>query len=393
MGGATVGLADTFLAGTSNPGGLALAMGVGDTNITKNTIRDANTQDYGDLITPTQSLGAALNLYPWTFSLGVIPIGWEGQYYYLPPTAGAGFTGQSAHLVAESHEFRVAAARSFFDNRLGVGMSANIGVGEEEIQMPSQNFDDDRHAAAIGATWGATWQFPNRILLGASYTLPMHYNINTNNSPEFPGYFQSLDTPSRLEFGLGWISNRFFRGDLQLSRIGETPNAALLSNDANLVGLNNTWQPKLGAAYIFMDYRRYMGTLFTGGYLESSRIDFAGNRFHKTVGLEMKASIFTVGVGIDAAPSYQNSFYSVGIDAGIVLEILHLMPEPWQPEHQGMFPNPVAQSDAGLARPLQKDWKPKGDQFDILEVIKDFPKHSEQEVKRVEEKAKGEPTP
>jgi hypothetical protein len=387
MGGATAGLADTFLAGVNNPGGLAMTMGVGDTNITKNDIRDGDTQNFDNLISPPSSLGASLNVYPWTFSLGTVPIGWEGQSYDLPSTGAPSFAGQSAGFVVESHEFRATAARAFLNNRLGLGMSLNIGVGEEEISVPAQSLDDDRHAVAFGASWGAMYQFPNRILLGASYTLPMHYAVDTSSAPEFPGFFQSMDTPSHLELGLGWIPNRYFRADIQLSRVGETPGAALLSNDRVRVGESNTWQPKIGAAYIFMDYKNIQGTLFGGGYYETSRIELAGDRLHKTAGMELKAWIFTAGTGIDAAPAYRNSFYSIGIDLGIVLQRLNLMPTPWAPDRQGTFPNPFYSSDEGLARPLVKDWKPEGPQFDLIEVIKDFPKNVEREAKRIGNRA------
>jgi hypothetical protein len=387
MGGATVGLGDAFLSGTSNPAGLAMTMSVGDTNITRDSINDGNTQNYGAPISPGTSLGAALSFYPWTFGIGEIPIGWEGANYNLPSTGAQGFAGQQAELSAESHEYRLIGARTFFENKLSLGMSVNMGLGEEEISAPGLGLDDDRHAVALGGTFATMVQLPQRLLLGASYTTSMHYAIDTSRaSPEFPGFFQSLDTPQRLEFGLGWIPNRYFRGDLQISYVGTTPNASLIANDNISVGASSTWQPKLGVAYIFMDYKKYQGTLFGGSYYEASRIDLANSRYHKTVGLEFKLWIFTAGTGIDIADQYKNSFYSIGIDAGIVLQILHLMPVLNQPDHEGLLPDPFRSTDEGLARPLVKDWKAEGPQFDIGEVVKDFPNHVKQESERIEGK-------
>ncbi len=105
--------------------------------------------------------------------------------------------------------------------------------------------------------------------------------------------------------------------------------------------------------------------------------------------MEFKLWTFTAGTGIDIADQYKNSFYSIGIDAGIVLQILHLMPVLNQPDHEGLLPNPFRSTDEGLARPLVKDWKPEGPQFDIGEIVKDLPNHLKQETERLE----GKPVP
>ena len=70
MAGATVGLADTYLAAVDNPAGLAMTMNTGDLNFTRNWIYDSNVQDGLTPIT-SNSMGAALNMHPWGFSIGL----------------------------------------------------------------------------------------------------------------------------------------------------------------------------------------------------------------------------------------------------------------------------------------------------------------------------------
>jgi hypothetical protein len=374
MAGATVGLGDTFLASVSNPAGLAMTLNVGDTNITRATVNDGNIQPYDQALSIPTSLGAALNFYPWGFSLGMVTIGKEG-------------TSDQSHVG--SHEFRIGAARLLFDKRLALGASINIGVGEEELGYNGQ--DEDRHAAALGATLGAMYQLPLHMLLGASYSTPMHYAIDTAPSsltPAAAGFFQPLDTPSRWELGVGWIPNRFIRGAIQVSLIGTTPGAALLSNDTSLVGNSLVPEARFGLAYIFWDIPNFQATAFTGTYEEFSRIDGAPNRLHGTVGMEIKAWIFTAGIGLDRAATFKNFSYSIGADLGVILQKLNLMPTPKHPQYEGFLPSPFNCSDDGLARPLVKHWKPQGPQIDPIKVVKDLPENAAKESKRLKKEVK-----
>lgn len=387
MAGATVGLADTFLAATNNPAGLGLTLNALDTNLTNNDIHDAHVQNYSEPIGTPTALGIAFNHYPWGVSLGMIPVGREGQLYTLPPTASPGLPGKAAELLTESHEFRMAGGMVLFDDRLSLGGSLNVGRGEEEIIVPQTGLDDDRHAATVGATLGALYKFRERLLIGLSYTTPMHYSIG-GAATGLPGFFQNLDTPQRLELGAGWIPNRSFRGAVQLSWIGTTPGAALLSDNAVSVGSAGTLQPKIGLAYVFADFRDFQGTTFLGEYYESTRIAGTSNRFHETFGIELKPWFVTLGGGFDEAPGFENILYSVGVDAGYVLERLHLVPDFGRHLYQGTFPNPVRRSDDDLARPLRQQWPPpaseKKPELNPITAIEQIPERVKKEKERLQ---------
>ena len=384
MGGATVGLADTFLAATSNPAGLAMTLHILDTNLTKNEIHDGNLQNYDQTVSMKGSAGIAVNINPWGFSLGIIPIGREGQEYLLPATGNSIFSGQSAKVLTEAHELRLGVARNFFKRRLSVGASLNIGVSEEEISLSQLGqIDDSQHSTTLGATLGMMYRLKDNVLLGGAYTLPMNYHFDSSSSPEFQGFFQPLYVPSRLELGVGWIPNRLIRGSAQVSIIGKTEGAALLSDNSRSVGSYTTLQPKVGAAYTFVDCQNFRGIVYGGSYYEVSRIEGASNRFHATSGIEFKAWVFTSGLGIDVASRYQNFSVSVGIDLGTVLEDLQLIPRATRRNFHGVLPSPVFISDDGLARPLVTHWQPKGPDMGLINIISNIPKNTEKEVQRI----------
>ena len=72
MSGATMGLADTFIAGTYNPAGLAMALDNADANFASQTVHDGAVQSYASTLS-MNNVGACLNQYPWGFSLGYAP--------------------------------------------------------------------------------------------------------------------------------------------------------------------------------------------------------------------------------------------------------------------------------------------------------------------------------
>ena len=354
MSGATLGLGDTFIAGTDNPAGMAMTMGIGDDNFTHTHIYDAHVQD-GTTPIDTNNAGLALNFYPWTFSFGYLSPYREESVYDLPSAPG-----HPAHLDTSVQELRLSTAHVMIDNRLSLGLSLNIAQAETGIEFPDQAFPSlAHHAYDLGFTIGATYRLPEHLLLGTGLTSGMQFSgaDNQNGVAALPGFYQSILTPWRGGVGLGWIPNRFFRADFSTFLIGTTSGAALLGNQSINVGNRVTLQPRMGAAYVFCDFKNLQGTLFFGSYYEVSRIEGADSRFHKTIGTEIKPWILTVGIGTDMAPDYQDHFFSVGVDVFKVLEQLSLIPIN-KPPRDGFLPNPFLVSDVGLSRPLTHEWKP-----------------------------------
>ena len=375
MAGATVGLGDTFIAATDNPAGLAMTMNTGDFNLTTNWVRDSAVQQWGN---PVQSsnFGVALSPYPWGFSLGYSTPFSEGQFYRTA-------AGTTALMELEIQEYRAAFARVFSDNRLAVGVSLGFGRATARFSPENDLFVWQNSAYSFTPSLGAMYKLPNRVLLGISYRFPVRYDGTIGaKTPGLGDFFQPFITPGRLGLGAGWIPNRFFRMDFSVFVIGSTPEAGFLSNQLRTVGSSITLQPRIGAAYDFLEFNEFRATAFAGSYYEPARIQDAPNRIHVTMGIETKPWIFTVGTGADFAWHYRNFLVTAGLDLIRTMQKLELVPVPWQPPRGGIFPRPTGLSDEGLARPLAKVWNPKGPEINPIQVGLDLPNAIEKRVRK-----------
>lgn len=377
MAGATVGLADTFIAAINNPAGLAMTLDTADSNYTENFVYDDRIQDYNSSMATT-SIGAAAALYPWAFAVGYISPYREADVYTLPSLAG-----QTGTLDLITRELHFSAARVFAKNRVSLGASLALCQSRSAVDTPNAASQGTRYFDySAGLTLGAMFRLPRRFLLGTSYTFPIRYNFSPvdDATPALPGFSQPVLVPEHYAAGLGWIPNRFLRADITLDFVGTTPAAALVRDESIEVGNHTTIEPRIGIAYIFADYKDFRATAFVGTYLEQSRIEGAGARFHKTAGIEMKPWIFTIGWGIDSAPRYSNYLVSFGLDVFKIMGKADLIPQPWQPPFGGIGPTPLRNNDEGLARPLVDDWKPKGPEIDPIKAGLDIPTRLEEKV-------------
>lgn len=365
MAGATVGLADTYLAATDNPAGLAMTMNTGDINFTRNWIYDSTVQDG---LTPISgnSMGAALNSYPYGFALGYTSPFSEGHSYMVPD-----HPEDPTKLSVDTQEYQLSAARLFANDKLSLGLSLKLGQSDKRIAFNEPVRVDRRHSSyAFGATIGAMIQLPRRFILGASYSTPMHYPINVEESPtpRLENFFQNVESPSRIALGVGWIPNRFFRMDLSVFRFGPTDEAALLKDQTMIVGDDSTYQPRVGLAYNAVELKNVQATLFAGAYYETSRIEKTESRIHATAGLEAKVWILSMGWGIDSSAGYKNYLVSFGVNPFKVMQKLNLIPTPWQPPRGGLLPRPDVLKDEGLPRSLVSNWKQKGPDMNPVDI-------------------------
>ena len=362
MSGATLGLGDTFIASSDNPAGLAMTMKNGDTNFTSNMVRDSAVQT--DSLT-ANSLGLALNAYPWGFSIGKIENYSEGQVYRL----STDLTDPVALNVSTS-EYRASFGRIFF-NRFSLGVSLRIGTLDESmIFSQEQPLSVGRSVTTLSETFGGMLKLPNRMILGIAYSMPVTYQMDSNVTPtaKLSGFFQPVEVPSKFGMGLGWIPDRFFRADFSTYIVGTTPGVALLRDQNIEVGRRRTLQPRLGFSYSFADFRALKGTLFAGTYYESTRIDSAPDRFHRTIGVETKFWFVNVGFAIDGASGYRNYLFGIGIDPFAVMTKLKLIPKTDNDRLGGFFPSPLRASEEGLPRPLQEHYDENGPSVNPVDI-------------------------
>lgn len=373
MGGASTGLADTFIAAVDSPAGLAMSVGIGDIHYASDDISDGHIQSMGAIL-HTDSVGLALNLYPWAISAGYLSPYREEDSYALHS-----LLNNAVGLSVTTRELVLSAARVFWHNRLSVGASLVLGQAVREVDGSRIGAGDKSFSSyTAGASLGVMAQLPKRLLVATSFGAPLHYagaSPSEQLNLALPNFYQSVEVPWRVSAGLGFIPNRFFRADFTLHVLGTTDHTALLRDQAAVVGRNVTVQPRLGAAYVFADYKELKATFFLGTYYESTRVAGTDSRVHGTGGVEARLWIFTTGVGVDLASQYRNILFSFGVDVFGVLARLDMIPTAWTPPYAGMFPRPWIFSDLGLARPLVKNWQPQGPDIDPLKVALRIPKN------------------
>ena len=386
MAGATVGLANTFLAVLDNPAGLAMMVNGADSNFVSNTITDGQVQSLTHPLNAYQ-FGVAASLYPWGFGFAYRSRTHEGQPYEFQNSPGS-----SANMMVSTGDIYFSAARVFFDDRLSIGASLIAAQADERIEpqpttLPYQSY-------TVSASLGASVQLPSHILLGMSYSLPYSYDFSAPSTatPSLPGFFQSIHTPYRIGVGVGWIPNRFFRGDFSTMIVGPSENAALLRDESIRVGQNLTLQPKLGFAYHFLDLPDVKATVYWGTYYEVSRIQSDPNRLHATTAIEVSPWILALGAGLDISDNYRNFLLSFGLDILKVMQKLEIVPPLWHPPYAGFAPSAFRRSDEGLPRPLVKDGSMQAPPVNAVEIGLAIPKNLEKKAgqlgKKIEDQAK-----
>lgn len=374
MAGAMVGLADSRIGAVDNPAGLGMTIDSTGLQISGSRVRDGYVQAFAEPI-ETQAVMATWGCYPWGLSFTAWSPQSEGDAYRLTAPSG---TESFNRLNNSTREYRLSGSRVLLDDRLSLGLTLILGQNRQEIRPEGGAGGDARSAWAVGAGAGALYQLPNRVLIGASYTPPLRYAMDTASSPAatelgLPGFFQAAYSPFRLGLGAGWIPNRFFRLGAALYVIGSVPDTALLSNEGRKVGDSVSAQPRVGFSYLAVEYKELTVEVSAGGYVEGMRVVDVPARIHGTVGLEINPWIFSFGWGLDHSRFYRNYIVSAGIDVAKVLRKLNLIPPEKRHPFVGLLPNPLHLSDEGLPRALVRNWKPDAPAPNVIDVGLEMP--------------------
>lgn len=376
MAGATVGLADSFVASGDNPAALAMTRDGIQLQVSGNEVQDGDLQTYSERM-KTVNFGLALSHYPYNLSFGFWSPNSEGQNYILPST------GETFNAQVHTREYRATLSRVFFDNKLALGTSLIMGQAVESLTFPSRlGINRSAHAYRMGLGLGAMLQLPRRVLFGISAAMPMDYPISpqTETSIGVNDFFQPVKTPGRFGLGIGWLPNRFFKAGASVLFLGADQNVAVLMDDQREVGKHPTIQPRMGMSYLAAEFKEFKAEVSVGSYLEFTRILGKPHRAHFTAGLDLNIWIFNLGWGIDEAPRYQNLIYSAGIDVIRLIRKLDLIPPECRPPRVGFLPNPTHISDSGLARPLVKDYEQTCKNENLFETTRRLPERLEKKV-------------
>ncbi|MBI2712406.1 MAG: hypothetical protein HYX41_06070 [Bdellovibrio sp.] len=351
MGGSTIGLGESFLDATDNPAGLAMTSNDANLNLAENIIYDGNIQNMANAMNAA-NVAVALSTYPWGLGLCYRSRVLEGQSYNLPTDA------TSVNYTLRTGDLYLSGARLFLNDRLSVGVSLVLASAEERAEMPGSTFSNPGQTWGFG--FGASWLFPHHLLLGANISPSLTYQFSApkGTAPPLNNFLQSIQVPTVLAVGLGWLPNRFFKAGFTLDLFGTSNNVALLRDDSIMVGQSVTVQPRLGASYRFVDFRNFSATLNLGTYYETSRINGAPDRMHFTTSIGVSPWIFDLGLGLDTSFLYNNYIFAVGLNVVKTLAALNLVPIDHHPSG-GFLPKPFHYSTVGLPRAFSENYQPK----------------------------------
>ncbi|MBL7714356.1 MAG: hypothetical protein JNL01_02745 [Bdellovibrionales bacterium] len=359
LAGAQASVGDQFIGSLENPATIAMTSRSGGLQISGNTIQDGFTQNYSDKI-KSYHYGAHVSEYPWGISAGV----------WSPQDEG------DATFEHNAKEYRLGLSRVLKKHKLSFG--ASLLIAESTLRDGSEK----SNSSAVGYAVGAVYQFRPKHLVGLSFTSPVTVSGSVQKTGiNIPGFFQGAHSPLRIQAAYGWIPNRIFKVAAGVSVLGTSPNTALLTDQNARVGESWTLHPRAGAQVTLVDYKEFWARVGAGTYLEASRISGRQDRLHFTGSVEFTGWIFSLGWGLDSAKGYRNLIYSAGVDVVRLLQKMDLIPMPVQYPSQGVLPNPLKNSDEGLARPLVKEWVEPAEGKSVIEIGRELPGKVQEKVK------------
>ncbi len=376
MAGATVALPSSVSSAQLNPAGYAMETAALSAQINRVSVVDKQIQPDGQQIDSSQ-WGLGVSPSPWGFAIS----------YYSPITENALYTspntGTPLNTETSLKEFRFTVARSFFEGRLAVGVSAVLAKAVREIG--SLDYDDYKLSYQVGALY----RIADHVIFGANYIPHLTIGPGTDEEPqnEMPGFDQSLLRPSELDFGAGWVPNRFFKVGISISYVGDTANTALLANQMT-VGANPTWIPRAGASYKIAQYSHFESELAVGTYYATSRVLGNPSRLHATLGLDANPYFVNTGVGFDLSSNYHNIMIGIGVDIVRTLRLFKIIPKDPTPPYDGFFPPATVVSAEGMSDAMTYGEARKTSPptvSDVGKIVKELPAN-------LEDKMKGLPT-
>lgn len=359
MAGANVALPTNVSSSETNPAGGAMMMGSVAAQIIRNSIHDGYLTDGDQKIKST------------IFGISITTAGWAGSYSSFSPSHEV--SGDYQVIVREHH---FAASRLFLKKKLSLGIAPIFVSTTEKSDVSSQGNMD--FLVQIGALYRTT----DRLNFGTTFR--PGYSTTPHQEPSTVGeFFQPVKAPWIWSQGASWYPNRIFKAGVSMVIFGKTTDTALLK-DQSTTGKEITYQPRLGASYIFGDFKKVKMEFSTGSYWESAILGGGPARLHQTAGLQINPYFVNTGIGIDRAKGYRNLMVSVGIDIVRTLRVLDIIPKEYVRPQQRFFPNPFDSSCKGLPEGMCDEKRRKNERppslGDIQKIIENIPEAIEKKI-------------
>lgn len=355
MAGATVAVPANISALALNPAGFAMHLNGLAAMINKQSINAPETNHGGEGIKEVQ-WGLGTSMPPWGF----------GITYYSPASENVD------HSEVSVRQLRLSAARLF-------GRSLAFGMSVEFVRAIRDIDGDD-----LGTNWYSTqfgmlfktstfWTVGLSVKPGVEIGRSAHTELRTAQL----GFNQKTKVPTIVALGVGFMPNRFFRAGASLLAVDGTKETALLYRDEVAYGQRASLQPRLGASYVFADFRNFKAEIAAGMYYEWNRVATLPNRMHGTFSLDLNPYFINTGVAADLSTTYKNWIVSVGADIVRLFRTFEIIPRDPVPPHNDFFPRMLEPDVDGLpdgyTQGLPKSVSPPSAE-EVQRIVEDIPR-------------------
>jgi hypothetical protein len=333
-------------------------------------------QPYAGLIVPLDA---------WSFG-AVLSSSGSGD---LPSIVG----GRARYLLREARF--VAAWREPSTDRIALGAA---------LVLPTRSFDlstttsSGESQTGISLDLGTIVRLPGRILAGASYHRGYDLPGVRSSGSLYPNLSSThegrLGVPDRLEFGLGWIANRFLKVGSSFSWI--RPDSRFRTFDGALTRLSQQagYRWAMGADLQWLETEKVFSRLTFGTYLEPAGTVEAVSAFrpHGTASLEFEYGIAQLSGAVDHSTGYQSYVISAGIELGRLAQRLKVVPPSLVPSPGGLINRETFDpSDDWLPTHLQES--PTTSLQTIAPSLENFRTYIPKALERLPDQIEGELTP
>lgn len=319
MGGAFVGLADDASAVVSNPAGLAFAKQIADYTIGEDRVVNREVYFNGNT---SQKEGLP---YTSQFNAGALRLGFLGlgasyaRPYDLDYDAGGTL---NTHRLLRVESFDVALALGFY-NRLAVGVAGHM----ERVRLAYQNPDGSRLESKGKKTYpsgGLLFQATKNIGLGITFAPERRYDLDEKLDLQISGggveWFHDVVIPAKTTLGMSVQFSDYLSGVGDIDVFQPVKNAIFVGGSQNSPAdkLIESQQTVVhGGFEYFVRKSKALDFIWRGGgYIEPARLNYTSDRFHFTMGVEVRYRFIVLAASYDQAAGFSNVAQSAGINIG-----------------------------------------------------------------------------
>jgi len=234
-------------------------------------------------------------------------------------------TGDAAVLKTAVNTYSLAAAKTFLDGRLAVGLALNYNRVDQDFafepEVSSMAYANSATHGSFTGDVGLLAAPRNWLKLALVYKMGTRVGFGESLRPQLSA-FPDVKTPDRLSFGFSLQPHRMVRlygkstyvfamSDTMVMGSGLFPRAP---HAVVATGRYDTVSGHAGLEFVPLDAPDLTIRFWGGGYYEETGVQGGYDRIHRTAGFSFEPWFLSVAFAIDDAEHYNNFCAGVGVD-------------------------------------------------------------------------------